>query len=129
MEQKNKIPVIAIFLTVALFTLQHFSTQPPSPKGLETPENEFSAVRAHNILKSLLRENKPHPVGSDLNKIIKERLKKELDKLGISTTAIVLSDAEAAYRLLCPSGNGVLLSIGTGIICIAKDKNKIYATH
>ena len=60
---------------------------------------------------------------SNLN--YRELLLKELDKLGISSTAIVLSDAEAAYRLLCPSGNGVLLSIGTGIICIAKDKNKI----
>ena len=61
---------------------------------------------------------------SNLN--YRELLLKELDKLGISSTAIVLSDAEAAYRLLCPSGNGVLLSIGTGIICIAKDKDKIY---
>ena len=80
---KNRLSVLAIFLTFILFFVQHFTTQPPSPKGLDTPENQFSAVRAHNILKSLLRENKPHPVGSDLNKIIKERLKNELDQLGI----------------------------------------------
>ena len=61
---------------------------------------------------------------SDLN--YREFLLKELDNLGISLTAIVLSDAEAAYRLLCPSGKGVMLSIGTGIICIAKDKDKIF---
>ena len=80
---KNRLSVLAIFLTFILFFVQHFTTQPPSSKGLDTPENQFSAVRAHNILKSLLRENKPHPVGSELNKIIKERLKNELDKLGI----------------------------------------------
>ena len=80
---KNRLSVLAIFLTFILFFVQHFTTQPPSSKGLDAPENQFSAVRAHNILKSLLRENKPHPVGSDLNKIIKERLKNELDKLGI----------------------------------------------
>ena len=83
MTKKNLLPVVAIFLTSLLFFLQHFATQPPTPMGLETPENQFSAVRAHNILKSLLRENKPHPVGSDLNRVIKERLKGELDRLEI----------------------------------------------
>ena len=83
MVHKNYLSALAIFLTFVLFSLQHFTTQPPSPKGLDTPENEFSAIRAHNILKSLLLENKPHPVGSDLNRTIKERLKNELDKLGI----------------------------------------------
>ena len=80
---KDRVSVLAIFLTFILFFVQHFSTQPPSPKGLDAPEDEFSAIRAHDILKSLLRENEPHPVGSELNKIIKERLKNELDKLGI----------------------------------------------
>lgn len=80
---KDRLSVLAIFLTFILFFVQHFSTQPPSPKGLDAPEDEFSAIRAHDILKSLLRENKPHPVGSELNKVIKERLKNELDKLGI----------------------------------------------
>ena len=80
---KDRLSVLAIFLTFILFFVQHYSTQPPSPKGLDAPEDEFSAIRAHDILKSLLRENKPHPVGSELNKVIKERLKNELDKLGI----------------------------------------------
>ena len=80
---KNRIPILAILLTVLLFCIQHFSTQPPAPKGLDAPQNEFSAVRAYNILQSLLKENQPHPVGSDLNRVIKERLKIELDKLGI----------------------------------------------
>ena len=60
---------------------------------------------------------------SNLN--YRDLLLKELDKLGISLKTIVLSDAEAAYRLLCPSGKGVMLSVGTGIICIAKDKGKV----
>ena len=80
---KNRIPTLAILLTLVLFFIQHFSTQPPTPKGIDASQDEFSAVRAHNILKSLLRENQPHPVGSDLNRVIKERLKVELDKLGI----------------------------------------------
>jgi len=80
---KDRLSVLAIFLTFILFFVQHYSTQPPSPKGLDAPEDEFSAIRAHDRLKSLLRENKPHPVGSELNKVIKERLKNELDKLGI----------------------------------------------
>ena len=54
---KNRIPTLAILLTLVLFFFQHFSTQAPAPKGLDAPQNEFSAVRAHNILKNLLKEN------------------------------------------------------------------------
>ena len=80
---KNRIPILAVSLTVLLFLIQHFSSQPPAPKGVEAPLNEFSAVRAYDILQNLLKENQPHPVGSELNKVVKERLKVELDKLGI----------------------------------------------
>jgi len=60
---------------------------------------------------------------SDLNQ--REGLLKELDALNISSNSIVLSDTEAAYKLLCPSGNGVLLSVGTGVVVMGKKDKKI----
>ena len=53
----------------------------------------------------------------------RELLLKELDKNKISKNSLILSDTEAAYQLLCPTGQGLLLSVGTGIVCLAKDEN------
>ena len=58
--------------------------QPPEAKPTSAPEGEFSGVRAYQILETLLSENKPHPVGSQLNKEVKKRIIVELDKLGVS---------------------------------------------
>ena len=83
MEKNNTLPIYAIIFSVFLFFLQHLSQQPPEVKGLESPPEVFSAERAYETLRYLLKENKPHPVGSELNKLIKERLIEELDKLDI----------------------------------------------
>ena len=83
MEKNNTLPIYAIIFSVFLFFLQHLSQLPPEAKGLESPPEVFSAERAYETLRYLLKENKPHPVGSHLNKLIKERLIEELDKLEI----------------------------------------------
>ena len=58
---------------------------------------------------------------SDQNQ--KDLLLKELDRIKITSKTILLSDVEAAYRILCPNQQGILVNIGTGIICFAKDDN------
>tara|TARA_B100000941_G_scaffold181410_1_gene130163 strand:- start:11897 stop:12874 length:978 start_codon:yes stop_codon:yes gene_type:complete len=58
---------------------------------------------------------------SDQNQ--KDLLLKELDRIKITSKTILLSDVEAAYRILCPNQQGILVNIGTGIICFAKDYN------
>ena len=83
MEKNNTLPIYAIIFSVFLFFLQHLSQLPPEAKGLESPPEVFSAERAYETLSYLLKENKPHPAGSHLNKLIKERLIEELDKLEI----------------------------------------------
>jgi N-acetylglucosamine kinase-like BadF-type ATPase len=52
----------------------------------------------------------------------REVLLKELDRRRITEKTVLLSDAEAAYKILCPTHKELLLNIGTGIICFAKDK-------
>ena len=52
---------------------------------------------------------------------------KEMDRLGIAQRTLILNDAEAAYELSCPGDFGVLVTVGTGVICIVKDASgKIY---
>ena len=51
----------------------------------------------------------------------RESLFKELDRNGISNRSLLINDAEAAYKIVCPDNVGILVTVGTGIICIAKN--------
>ena len=53
----------------------------------------------------------------------KEILLKELDRINITNRTILLSDVEASYRILCPNNKGLLVNVGTGVICFSKDKD------
>ena len=83
MKKNKSLPIYAIILSVFLFLLQHISQLPPDAKSIDSPPEVFSAERAFETLRYLLKENKPHPVGSELNKLIKKRLIEELNKLDI----------------------------------------------
>ena len=57
---------------------------------------------------------------SDLS--MRDLLLRELDKIGIGNKSLVVSDIETAYQLLCPQGHGILVSIGTGIVCMGRNE-------
>ncbi|GAH40536.1 unnamed protein product [marine sediment metagenome] len=57
---------------------------------------------------------------SDLD--ARERLFRELDRLGLSDRAIVTSDVEAAYEVVWGDAPGVLVCVGTGAIGWARDE-------
>ena len=52
----------------------------------------------------------------------REKLFKELDRINISDKSILINDAEAAYKVVCEQDVGILVTVGTGSICIAKNK-------
>ncbi len=52
----------------------------------------------------------------------REKLFKELDRINISDKSILINDAEAAYKVVCEQDVGILVTVGTGIICTAKNK-------
>ncbi|MAJ44878.1 MAG: hypothetical protein CMF96_09085 [Candidatus Marinimicrobia bacterium] len=59
----------------------------------------------------------------------REMLFKYLDKERLTKKTIISSDAEAAFKILCPTNCGIMLSIGTGIICYGKDiQGRVYRT-
>lgn len=83
MLEKNRLPLVAIVMTIVLFLINHLMSGTPAVKPQSAPANEFSAERAYKILDTLLKEEIPHPTGSEQNKIIKARIQTELDDLGI----------------------------------------------
>jgi hypothetical protein len=56
--------------------------EPPAPKPANAPPSEFSASRARELLGRLLGDSAPHPVGSEANARVRERIVGELKRLG-----------------------------------------------
>ena len=48
---------------------------------------------------------------------------KELDGLKLSRRSIIMNDAEASYEVSCPGGLGILVTVGTGVICIGRNED------
>ncbi len=97
---------------------------------------EKAATRISNIVNKLCTQAKISndmidSVGLGLaaasNEDGRDLVFKEMDRLGIAQRTLILNDAEAAYELSCPGDFGVLVTVGTGVICIVKDASgKIY---
>ncbi len=52
----------------------------------------------------------------------REEVFKKLDALNLSKRTLIANDAEAAYAINCPMELGVLVTVGTGVICISRNK-------
>ena len=48
----------------------------------------------------------------------------KLDSLKLSQRTLIINDAEAAYELNCPGDFGILVTVGTGVICISRIGDK-----
>jgi hypothetical protein len=76
------------FLSVAIWLLAAHVNRGPSPRGLETPANQFSATRAIAQLARLQGPARPHPAGSTENAAIHDRLLKMLAEMGVPTETL-----------------------------------------
>ena len=45
----------------------------------------------------------------------------KMDSIKLSQRTIIMNDAEAAYDLNCPGDFGILVTVGTGVICISRN--------
>jgi Peptidase family M28 len=68
------------------------------PKGPNAPENEFSSARAMQVLRGLLAEGVPHPLGTPANARVRSRLETQFRALGYDVTV--------QRRFACNSGAG-----------------------
>ncbi|MFT5453049.1 MAG: hypothetical protein ACI9N9_002548 [Enterobacterales bacterium] len=87
MQTKLSSPVslITIMLLIITFIASYFSIQVPEVN--ETPKaTDFSATKAIKRLKEFLpANNMPHPVNSDSNLLVRDRIIHQINELGIST--------------------------------------------
>jgi hypothetical protein len=74
---------VALVILLALCLLVNQCHQAPAALGSDAPDERFSAERAHEILKRLLDDERPHPIGSTANDGVRERLILELRDLGL----------------------------------------------
>jgi hypothetical protein len=80
LKLRHPASLLAICLLIMLATLRSFST--PSPVGPDEPDVVFSAIRAEAILRDLLQEEQPHPVGSGMNRVVRDRIVAHFEAAG-----------------------------------------------
>ncbi|MGC1202004.1 MAG: M28 family peptidase, partial [Candidatus Acidiferrales bacterium] len=66
----------------AILCLSILGLEPPRPKSIRAPANEFSAARARQIQARILGDGKPHPTGSAANQAVRDRVIQELKQSG-----------------------------------------------
>jgi Peptidase family M28 len=90
----NRGLILAAASAMALLMLTLWAYRPPAPVT-DATATEFSATRAKSLLKNLVGDDVPHPMGSAANVVLRDRIVRELQRLGYSTelqTGLVCSN-------------------------------------
>ena len=72
--------LVLLALALALVLWRH---QPSPPRPADAPPAEFSAARADAVLRQLLGDGRPHPVGSNADDHVRQRILGVLAGLGL----------------------------------------------
>ncbi len=95
-DQKTVRPValvIGLALMALLLIVVVLRQQPPAPKGVDAPSDQFSAGRVQVLLKEILSEGGPHPTGSEQNGAVRQRIVSAFESLGY--------EVEVQKKLVC----------------------------
>lgn len=82
-----------LLLALALGALSLREGRAPEPLPADAPAGVFSAERAMAVLERVLVDGRPHPVGSDANAAVRDRIVAEFARIGI--------EAEVRNRFIC----------------------------
>ena len=74
--------VVALALMAWLLVVVLIRQQPPDPKGLDAPPDQFSAGRALVILEEMQADGVPHSVGSEASERVQARIVAALEAAG-----------------------------------------------
>ena len=89
--------VLALALLAGTLLLSIFHAGPPAAKPESAPPAEFSAGRARVVLRDLLGDGAPHPVGSPANARVREKILAQLRSMGYAP--------EVQEAVACAPGN------------------------
>lgn len=74
--------LLALILLAVAFFLSLRALRPPAPVPASAPATDFSAGRAREVLRTMLGNGVPHPVGSAADDAVRERIVAELTRIG-----------------------------------------------
>ncbi len=104
--------LLGLFLLGLSLVAVQARNAPPAPRGAETPAAEFSASRAGDVLRTLVGDGRPHPVGSPANDLVRERILAELRRLGY--TPEVQDGVWCSFNGPCARLRNVIARFGGG---------------
>jgi hypothetical protein len=82
-DRHGILPIVcALGLLFALWCASFNADRPGPALGVDADATQFSAARALEQLKALLRESMPHPMGSPANRVVRERILARLRQIG-----------------------------------------------
>ncbi len=113
----------------ALWAATRFSDEPRPARGLDAPATEFSAGRSRALLQALLGESVPHPIGSEANQALRERILAELRGLGyepeLQRDAFVCNPQTA----VCAAPTNILVRIPASDAAADRSGSVLLAAH
>jgi hypothetical protein len=81
--EPRSLPLVAgLVLLILAFAGMHLRSFPPAPRPASAPNSEFSAERAYDVLRSLVGDGVPHPLGSAANARMRARILERFAGLG-----------------------------------------------
>ena len=96
----------SVLILAAILALSFVGLRAPSPKSATAPPSEFSAQRALSALHRVLKDDKPHPVGSDANEGVRNRILDELTHAGYQSQ--VQTAFDCGPYVSCATVNNVI---------------------
>lgn len=107
-------PFFLLVLSCLLAGLVFLGLQPPQALPANAPINEFSAGRAMDRLQQLYPENLPHPAGSEQNQLVRDRIRQQLQELGLTVQVQSLVHCNPRFGWCSPVENILARLPGTG---------------
>ena len=71
-----------LLLLAAILLFSYEGNRPPAPLPASASAQEFSALRAREVLNRLVGDGVPHPVGSAQDEVVRGRVMEEFTKIG-----------------------------------------------
>jgi hypothetical protein len=81
-EPRTRTMSIVLAALLLLVAIAWVRSEPPAARGFEAPATAFSAMRARDVLRRLVGDGVPHPVGSQANALLRTKIAAELTGLG-----------------------------------------------
>src|SRR5215469_3009638 len=106
-----------LLLAAGFWFLQTYGTATPDIVSATAPASAFSADRAEQVLGRLLGPEKPHPVSSDENAHVRERIVGELSALGLRPFVLHGFTCHSPHDfgvLICATVNDVVARVKPG---------------